>query len=804
MEQQRVTRYKYIEHDGHKFYSYKYIDIELITYDMLYFNISELIRFLGFESMKDIFKFSLWKSYEYFITKFKVDDSGFINISYDLNDENAWINGEYINVTVLNFILMKSDSVNIFKIGRILDKIHYDMFEECAKSKMGMNHDQPGSILLKQSNFVNNAYKCWHNEIETLLETDPDVYVINNVYNPKETLRELNFYVKCNRFENITWRKNNIIQFEDINDVKNAINQIQTFQVSVPSIEEMIYSCKNTYEIGSKNFVAMMFEIYCAERFNYTIYKYAKTEYLSLSKIDKGVDLLDLNNRRMGQCKFYQESTLSNSLLKSFKNFCLNYPTYQHILYVNDNIKLTSEFDNDLFDIEFVDRHDFFEWYHEKTDDVLKYIIYEERVENARKWLRMMLETNETLIYNDIETYINNTFNLDIKSSITFNKLFGDMYMHKPNEGLPSINGNKVLKSKPEHKEDEEKFIIEYIKYGYYLKTEVCEAFNVHFKTDVSYKYITKKYNYLWMQDRQHRKQRRNYNHECVEVLELKDEIVPEKGNIFKEFITSMNGDTLEHIITEFNQEFHRQETIMSMKMILERLDINISVKEVVKEKVHIERLPRVLRQPTVITWQRTPENIRRAREWLKNELETHECILYDDAIEYINNNFDLRINTTYAFGKYLSGLYKTNHQTGILEDATGSKILVKRPSLEEAKQNKSIEREFIIKFIDLGEYLKEEFIDAFNVQFGTNYTDMKIISKRHYDLFKRENAKHKHRRRINGDNIEVLELRDDVVPGKIETLKEYARRPNMTRDEFNEHFHRFESALTFNKLLSE
>ena len=99
-------------------------------------------------------------------------------------------------------------------------------------------------------------------------------------------------------------------------------------------------------------------------------------------------------------------------------------------------------------------------------------------------------------------------------------------------------------------------------------------------------------------------------------------------------------------------------------------------------------------------------------------------------------------------------------------------------------------------------ELQKDIFVKQINKNLSDSYT-IQRFNETFEHLFKITDKTHKSVGiKRNGKRTFYYELDDSVIPDKIEILKEYARRPNMTKDKFNKHFHRFDSDIGFNKFV--
>ena len=205
---------------------------------------------------------------------------------------------------------------------------------------------------------------------------------------------------------------------------------------------------------NSENLRGKMFELYCAINYQINLYQHEVTESISLPKSDIGADLLSLEQMRIGQCKCYKaNTTLFKQRLIHFLQFCDEFESFSHELYVFDETKIANDIDLTNIKVIRVKRDDFEKWFSNKTDDIDTYIgarsqvtIEKDLFKRMESWLIQELEEHEYLILDDVLKEIYNRFEYDIPTKNHFGKLFSHLY-RKSNDGttLPRNPSNQII-----------------------------------------------------------------------------------------------------------------------------------------------------------------------------------------------------------------------------------------------------------------------------------------------------------------------------------------------------------------------
>ena len=261
------------------------------------------------------------------------------------NGYNKHVRGTYLHPLLIHPIAEYADIEYACRVMRLMHTINHEnklkdqMFEKKIeelkdkheKSIRGWNSERPGCIKIKQ--YVEDKcirrfdlFRVYADEIENKLD-EPGVYVVNNVYNPQKTCSLLQIYARNGHFDDITtYNRRNVLQTKSIDIIKARIDDIQNHRVRPPSLEVIKESIKRSFGRNGIDFKARMFEVYCAMKSGLQLFKYTQTELLGLTKVDKGLDLLDEDTLKMGQCKYYIQVPLGLNSLHRFLQYKEAYP----------------------------------------------------------------------------------------------------------------------------------------------------------------------------------------------------------------------------------------------------------------------------------------------------------------------------------------------------------------------------------------------------------------------------------------------------------------------------------------------
>lgn len=595
------------------FYEYEYNDIKLIIDSNEYIFASKICsdnkkkfnKWLELKRTKDII-IKLEKYLEITETK-----KGLRSI-YNVNNKKPMLmfkrdsgyrdlQGFYIHKKLLHYLCEWANIDYAFKVAEIMDLINEELHlrnikledkineletyieqlkleHNIYKTKInsGFNHEHPGCLIIRKVLANDKHYHIMYDEKQHFENSEKDI-IINDIYNPQKHHSLINFYARNNQLTNIKYIKPNIVETDEVENIKNAIKEIQTFNVKLPSYDDIIKKTMNSFKENNYKLKAKMFEVYCSMKYKIPLYHNEKTELLSLTKQDKGVDLIDIKNGIIGQCKYYTTLKLSITKLETFVNFCKHLNDFKHKLFINGNCKLYKNIETcKLFEIVRVDEIEFDEWY-DKNVSYSFNKTYDEKLTDARTWLKEELDKNEFIYLDDAIKHVSEFYKLNISNDNRFGMCFSDLYLHVRKNMIPTKDGRKIL-MKNIDKNDEINFIKSTIKFGQYTCDDYIQIHNVKFNTNYITHGFGQKFTSLFKRTNAGMLIRRTVNgKENIHILELDNEI--EKRN---EFIKFINQNKYEHhydkhvnfkleteLMKKFNQKYHRYENIKTFRDLL-------------------------------------------------------------------------------------------------------------------------------------------------------------------------------------------------------------------------------------------
>lgn len=161
------------------------------------------------------------------------------------------------------------------------------------------------------------------------------------LYNANEVLRLMNFYAKNKCVNNIEYKGQNMFQTDQYEKLIKYINDVSDNTLSVKlDYDDMIEKIMNA---NYKSYIPYLFEIYCSKEYYISPFKFALTESIGLGKKDRGCDLLDIDSKATGQCKYYIANKLGRKKLLTYFEFVRTLDYDENYLFVNDNIKFESD-----------------------------------------------------------------------------------------------------------------------------------------------------------------------------------------------------------------------------------------------------------------------------------------------------------------------------------------------------------------------------------------------------------------------------------------------------------------------------
>lgn len=532
-------------------------------------------------------------------------------------NDTKWIAGTYIHEIMLNKLLMHVNDNYAIKISYLINMINEELRlrnitleqkivekeeelkklqELHANSNKSKVHDYPGCLILKHKH--NNVYKMSSWVVATRSDNiKNNETVIYNIYNPDDAYREFDFYAKQGQLKNIKRVSHGVYEIESLDNIYDAIEKIQNFLIEPPSIETILTNLKKSYKPNHFGFQGRMFEVFCSEKFKIPLFPHAPGEKLGLQKQDIGLDLLDMNNKIMGQCKYYITSTLSVNNMPRFIDFVETYHEYTHRLYVSSLTKLSPKIlEMKNIEVVIVDDDEFQSWYLDQIADVVEDINSKYNTP-AHQWLKNELESKPFLYVNDVISELNGKFKMNITCQHQFAELFCPIYrrlagsksyardtvndkafISNPKHPIPIISDGKVVNDPTtstrliyltqDERQEERQFLIETIKYGQYTLDDLLPLFQERFgrpTTNKSLSIHTDIFITLKRSDvTSYRYPKKKLGDKRVQIYELKDDILPEKWAVIKDFIATIQDQKLEKQIELVNKEFHRYEMIQT------------------------------------------------------------------------------------------------------------------------------------------------------------------------------------------------------------------------------------------------
>lgn len=678
MDQKPCLNIEEIEYNGRSFYRSTFMDISVVRSDTMFYNATKICQDNGYDNFGRISRLENWKRhFNAMLTRCKInpiskkitrnqnlasgetsEEIGLIpltedDLMFEIKNQqgvHAWINGVYIHKWLFNHLLSMIDDDYALTIDEIVDlmdeelqlrnitleqkiseqeKLIQDLKDLHERSGRGKNHDLPGCIFYRPWNDAPNTYKIWFCEVEKHY-TDKNIKTINDIYNPKDTCATLNIATKNGQFEDMKWIGNCVLEFENDDVLIQHVKEVQAFEINIPTIETMITNCKISYQVKTVDFKARMFEIFCSQKYGVPVYKYTPCERLGLTKRDKGVDLLDVDNKIIGQCKYYIKSTLEITSLYSFLNFCTEYNDYEHKLYVSSRTKMSDAVlsleETGEIEITIVDEDEFNQWYDENTSEMdefrvdgynINYDIVEYK--NAQEYVKKQLVDHPFVYIDELVLYIDNNYNIKCSSSVSFGRLFGHLYRKTKHTSLPEDigNGRKFIvsadKLQPIVKDgqiikdgskthsvgavdtsnfDKERaFLIRTIDCKQIECDELIDLFKQEFHKEINVATILASHSDLFIMREgicHEQKYRqliiKQVNKQSYRVFELKNEYKPNAYERFNEFasrIDFVNDDTARL----FNEEFGRYDSPRAINDLFSEFNIKPHSKSLIEER---------------------------------------------------------------------------------------------------------------------------------------------------------------------------------------------------------------------------
>lgn len=533
--------------------------------------------------------------------------------------DREWINGVYFDESIVTFFISHLSSELAVKISLYIKNMNNELrltkqtFKEknerlekrLKNSNEFFNHERSGCLILRPFGDDYNVYRLINDAKKRKIPYGNDI-VFNNIHNPDKACELIRFYAKAGRWDDLEYLSygggsHSGIRVMDLNKFKEHIEEVRTFRQATFDIDTEIKNIIKYNKGNSENLRGKMFELYCAINYQINLYQHEVTESISLPKSDIGADLLSLEQMRIGQCKCYKaNTTLFKQRLIHFLQFCDEFESFSHELYVFDETKIANDIDLTNIKVIRVKRDDFEKWFSNKTDDIDTYIgarsqvtIEKDLFKRMESWLIQELEEHEYLILDDVLKEIYNRFEYDIPTKNHFGKLFSHLY-RKSNDGttLPRNPSNQIIlvhnkKRLPVIKEDksnERQMLVEYIQYGQYTLDELRKHFEPLFghriqegyfvKSDLMDIFITTMHKgYLTPKCIRRTDPETKKKHQ-ISVFEINDTTLPNKQDEIDDYVLQLikTGKTNEECAIDSNKRFHRYDIARDMAFIRSRL----------------------------------------------------------------------------------------------------------------------------------------------------------------------------------------------------------------------------------------
>ena len=657
------------------------MDVSVIRTKDGYYNVTKVVQDCGYSDFHQISKFKWWKDYYELVKQYgKYDpETNEVTPNFDLlhksstdksppnleniipdellmieiktrSSEIKWIAGTYIHEILINRVLSHINNEYAFKISHLINIINKELhlknmtLEEKVlelttelenlkdlyeKSNRGKNHDKPGCITCKPSRNLPNTYKIWYSEIPKVFHA-PNEHIIYDVYNARDVMNILNTNSKNNVYDDVSYISANVLNFESMEVIENHIQDIQLFKSQPVNINIIISNLKKTYGCQCDQLKYKLFEVYCSIKYEIPVYLYCPCEKIGLSKQDKGLDLLDTNTERLGQCKYWTSSSiLMQKHLDSFFNFCLAYPEYDHLLFISSKTKYDKGIEKIVdVDIVVIDDYEFSKWYDEQTLSMGSFcktknrvLLDDESYVKAQDWLKNELDDKPFIFIEDAIEYIQNHFNIHFANASMFGQLFSHIYIKNTKHcvyqdkhngrsfivsplKLPPVvfNGDVVktgdkttakIRNSDRNIELEKQFIIDTVDCGQVLFSEFLKLFEDHFHYSINLCILFKDFGNIIMKSYRKTESeargidmykliKRSVHSHSYPVVELEDQYKPNFIYRLQEFASKIDIIDIT-TLTMFNNQFHRYDSVLSMKTLFDKL--HISINELITEE---------------------------------------------------------------------------------------------------------------------------------------------------------------------------------------------------------------------------
>ena len=344
---------------------------------------------------------------------------------------------------------------------------------------------------------------------------------------------------------------------------------------------------------------------------------------------------------------------------------------WNKILYVNKSAKLASNvvnaISNNIFNIVYIEDYEFEAFMDSigairDETSVLEPEIVNENKENETDIENYILELEsekDKWLLSDLLAKVNLKFGLSI-SQAYFKEHYSHLYAKNRNGKI--LRDEKTNPIVMRSVANEEEWIKEQVGLAEYIPDELIELHNEHFKTSYNRDSYTRRFGFMF----EHNKNRRNElfkrQLDKKQVHLYRFPITDEIKLIFRTFINEHQNLTLMELIKEFNSHFHRYETTVSIKRLMEDT--------ISSEIVDSSTTYPVIRSATDIT-----EEIKNEISDFVSEELKKEDVLLRDMLNKINERYHLSF-TSYAFKHIFSSLYRKTYDKSLPKNENGEQVL--------------------------------------------------------------------------------------------------------------------------------
>lgn len=527
---------------------------------------------------------------------------------YELRKGYNLMQGQWLTPDLIHFVAEWISISYSFKVKHIMDKINelgqlkQIAFEE--NTKIIINNLNEEIEMLKNKNLKltkgiknlntckkrrkgclkivntkkNDGFHVYSYEIHKNKYSDNETII--DIYNAIDILHLLNFYAKSNIVKDFSYINYNVFKclsleklIEIINDLANnsLMLDIDYDKIIIDDIlrkrrcNVKEYFNLRDYIKNNNSMRGILFEYYCAKKYNLSPFKLTCSESLGFGKKDIGCDLLNIDTSTTAQCKYYKSFTklkqknilnyidfvddlnyennylFINESLKFAEDF--NIPDYIEIIRISENeitefieyvIKISNEKIKEIKEQEIIekeqrcdkddDRETIIEDRHDYKNNFMMDKKIDENVKEQREFVKNIIDSRDISL-NEMLKLLEENFNVKY-DKYTFGKKFSDLYKHELNSSFPKINGEKhLIKPNVNLLYKEREFIEKFLENSDYRIEEYLEIHNKKFNTN--YKNTSEfcaKFNNYFEHDNDSCLARRTINGVREHVFSLKNE----------------------------------------------------------------------------------------------------------------------------------------------------------------------------------------------------------------------------------------------------------------------------------------